>query len=140
MTIDASTAQKYLEKGFIDASQITKQTLGSAEGYFTKAGSSQADKLITETLNANFDKTIGNSLSENALTHMKNLGAASEGTFANKYDMFESLSKNKGFFETGGTADGMIYDFDFVDMREANKIIDWQNVPIADLSHYLHNK
>jgi len=113
MTLDASTAANYLDKGLIDASQITKQTLGSAEGYFTKAGSSQADKLITETLNANFDKTIGNSLSENALTHMKNLGAASEGTFANKYDMFESLSKNKGFFETGGTADGMIYDFDF---------------------------
>ena len=34
----------------------------------------------------------------------------------------------------------MIYDFDFVDMREANKIIDWKNVPIVDLSHYLHNK
>ena len=106
-------AASLLKSGTIDSSQISNQILGSAEGYFTKAGSSQADKLITETLNANFDKTIGNSLSENALTHMKNLGAASEGTFANKYDMFESLSKNKGFFESGGTADGIIYDFDF---------------------------
>ena len=114
MTLDASTASKYLKEGLIDASQITKQTLGSAEGYFTKAGSSQADKLITETLNANFDRTIGNSLSENALTHMKNLGSASEGTFANKYDIFDSLSKSKGFSTSGGTADGMIYDFDFI--------------------------
>ena len=113
MTIDASQAAKYLESGVIDASQITKQTLGSAEGYFTKAGSSEADKLITETLNATFDDTIGRNLSSNALTHMDNLATISDGTFANKFDMWDSMSKNKGFMESA-TADGSIaYDFDF---------------------------
>jgi len=113
MTIDASQAAKYLESGVIDASQITKQTLGSAEGYFTRAGSSEADKLITETLNKTFDDTIGQNLSSNALKHMDNLATISDGTFANKYDMWDSMSKNKGFFESGGTSDGIIYDFDF---------------------------
>jgi len=112
-SMTSEQALKAINSGQINASQISKQVLGSPEGYFTKAGSSQADKLITETLNANFDRTIGNSLSDNALTHMKNLGSASEGTFANKYDIFDSLSKNKGFSTSGGTADGMIYDFDF---------------------------
>ena len=46
------------KKGTIDASQITKQTLGSAEGYFTKAGSSEADKLLTETLNESYDDKL----------------------------------------------------------------------------------
>ena len=100
MTIDASQAAKYLESGVLDSSQISKQTLGSAEGYFTKAGSSEADKLITETLNKTFDDTIGRNLSDNALTHMNNLGTASEGTFANKFDMWDSMSKNKGFIES----------------------------------------
>ena len=107
-------AASLLKSGTIDSSQISNQVLGSAEGYFTKAGSSEADKLITETLNKTFDDTIGRNLSDNALTHMKNLGTASEGTFANKYDMWDSMSKNKGFFESGGTSDGIIYDFDFV--------------------------
>ena len=58
------TSCKIFKSGVIDSSQITKQTLGSAEGYFTKAGSSEADKLITETLNKTFDDTIGRNLSE----------------------------------------------------------------------------
>ena len=113
MTLDASTASKYLKEGLIDPSKITKQTLGSAEGFFTKAGSAEADKLITETLNATFDDTIGRNLSSNALTHMDNLATISDGTFANKFDMWDSMSKNKGFIESA-TADGSIaYDFDF---------------------------
>jgi len=34
----------------------------------------------------------------------------------------------------------LVHDFDFVDMREAAEIIDWNNVPIIDLSHYSNNK
>ena len=107
-------AASLLKSGTIDSSQISNQILGSAEGYFTKAGSSEADKLITETLNKTFDDTIGRNLSDNALKHMNNLGSISEGTFANKYDMWDSMSKNKGFIESA-TADGSIaYDFDFI--------------------------
>ena len=35
---------------------------------------------------------------------------------------------------------GSAYDFNFVDMREANTLIDWDNVPIVDLNHYSDNK
>ena len=35
----------------------------------------------------------------------------------------------------------MIYEFEFIDMRTADSIIDWDNVPVVDLSHYyLDNK
>ncbi len=34
----------------------------------------------------------------------------------------------------------LVHDFDFVDMREAAEVIDWNNVPIIDLSHYSNNK
>ena len=34
----------------------------------------------------------------------------------------------------------LVYDFDFIDMREAAKIVDWNNVPIIDLSHHSNNK
>jgi hypothetical protein len=34
----------------------------------------------------------------------------------------------------------MVYDFDFIDMREAAKLVDWDNVPIVDLSCYSDNK
>ena len=30
----------------------------------------------------------------------------------------------------------MIYDFDFIDMREADAIVDWENAPIVNLSHH----
>ena len=111
--MSSSDAMAAIQRGTLKASDISGQTLGSAEGFFTKAGSSEADKFITETLNKTFDDTIGRNLSDNALTHMNNLGSISEGTFANKYDMWDSMSKNKGFIESA-TADGSIaYDFDF---------------------------
>ena len=34
----------------------------------------------------------------------------------------------------------MVYDFDFIDMREAVKLVDWDNVPIVDLSCFSDNK
>jgi polysaccharide deacetylase family protein (PEP-CTERM system associated) len=34
----------------------------------------------------------------------------------------------------------LVYDFDFIDMREAAKIVDWNNVPIIDLSHHSNDK
>jgi hypothetical protein len=112
--MSSSDAMAAIQRGTLKASDISGQTLGSAEGWFTRAGSSEADKFITETLNKTFDDTIGRSLSDNALTHMKNLGSASEGTFANKFDMWDSLSKNKGYFETGTADGGVVYDFDFI--------------------------
>jgi len=34
----------------------------------------------------------------------------------------------------------LVNDFDFIDMREASQLVDWNNVPIVDLSHYSDNK
>jgi len=34
----------------------------------------------------------------------------------------------------------LVYDFDFIDMRQAAKIVDWNNVPIIDLSHHSNDK
>ena len=34
----------------------------------------------------------------------------------------------------------MVYDFDFNNMREAAKLVDWENAPIIDLSCYSDNK
>ena len=34
----------------------------------------------------------------------------------------------------------LIYDFDFIDLRDAAILVDWDNVPIVDLSHYSDNK
>ena len=34
----------------------------------------------------------------------------------------------------------LVYDFDFIDMREAAKIVNWNNVPIIDLSHHSNDK
>ena len=64
-TMTSQQAAGLLKSGAIDASQLSNQTLGSAEGWFTKAGSSNADKLVTETLNSTFDSTIGSSLDTN---------------------------------------------------------------------------
>ena len=50
--------------------------------------------------------------------------------FKSYYNLSKSYTKLKQ----------MVYDFDFIDMRTANSIIDWDNVPIVDLSHYSDNK
>ena len=34
----------------------------------------------------------------------------------------------------------LVYDFDFIDIRQATKIVEWNNVPIIDLSHHSNNK
>ena len=58
MTIDASQAAKALESGAIDVSQITKQTLGSKEGFFTKAGSTKSDSITTDIINESYKDKI----------------------------------------------------------------------------------
>ena len=51
-TMTSQQASALYQKGLIDAGQLSNQTLGSAEGWFTRAGSSEADKLVTETINS----------------------------------------------------------------------------------------
>ena len=35
---------------------------------------------------------------------------------------------------------GLVCDFDFIDMREAAEIVNWNNVPIIDLSLHSNDK
>ena len=50
-TMTSGQAAGLIDAGAIQGSQLSGQTLGSAEGWFTRAGSSEADKLVTQTIN-----------------------------------------------------------------------------------------
>ncbi len=92
-----------LKEGTIQASQLgTKQTLGSAEGWFTKAGSVDSDKLITETINKTFENSIGQSLDANTHTYLNDVlqGSLNNGTGANKFDAWEAIKNNSGVNKT----------------------------------------
>ena len=57
-------------------------------------------------------------------------GLSLKRKFKSYYNLSKSYTKLKQ----------MVYDFDFIDMREASQLVDWNNVPIVDLSHYSDNK
>ena len=88
-----------LSEGTIQASQLgTKQTLGSAEGWFTKAGTSEADNLVTKTINKTFEDSIGSSLDSNTRKYLMDVhsGSLNNGTGANYYDAWDSIKGNAG--------------------------------------------
>ena len=97
MTIDASTASKYLDKGLLDPSKITKQTLGSSEGFFTKAGSSQADNYITEAINKTYESKI-NALTGNTKRYYDDVlqFATDSGTLTNKGEIYNHVINSSG--------------------------------------------
>lgn len=57
-------------------------------------------------------------------------GLSLERKFKSYYNLSKSYTKLKQ----------MVYDFNFIDMREANSLVDWDNAPVVDLSHYSDNK
>ncbi|KRO70302.1 MAG: polysaccharide deacetylase [Cryomorphaceae bacterium BACL11 MAG-121128-bin16] len=57
-------------------------------------------------------------------------GLSLKRKFKSYYNLSKSYTKLKQ----------LVHDFDFIDMREADALIDWDNVPIVDLSHYSDNK
>ena len=107
-TLSSDAASELIAKGGINLSQpgaLSNQTLGSAEGWFTRAGSPNADKIITETLNSTFDDAIGNSLDTNGSRWINDLYTNGSGNsrYANKWDAYDSVKKS-GAWNT--TADG----------------------------------
>ena len=108
-TMTSQQAAGLLKSGAIDASQLSNQTLGSAEGWFTKAGSSNADKLVTETLNSTFDSTIGSSLDTNGSRWINDLYTNGTGNsrYANKWDAYDSVKQSNAWKTT---ADGTYVD------------------------------
>jgi len=57
-------------------------------------------------------------------------GISLKRKFKSYYNLSKSYTKLKQ----------IVSDFHFIDIREANNIIDWSNVPIVDLSSYSYNK
>jgi len=57
-------------------------------------------------------------------------GLSLERKFKSYYNLSKSYTK----------LNQMVYDFNFIDMREANSLIDWDSAPVVDLSHYSDNK
>ena len=97
MTIDASTAQKYLKQDLLDPSKITKQTLGSGEGLFTRAGSTEADNFITKAINETYADKV-KLLDVNGTRHftdLKNL-AMDAGTYTNDAEIFNYMVDGNG--------------------------------------------
>ena len=106
-TMTSEQAMSLYNKGLIDASQLSKQTLGSAEGWFTKAGSAEADNFITQTINTAMEPQI-NALEGNTKRYFNDLVAhqKSKGIHVDTQETYNSILKNKGTSYQG------ITDFD----------------------------
>jgi len=96
-SMKSADAVSMLQSGAIDASQISGQSLGSTEGWFTHAGSSEADKVITETINSamkdNVNLLQGDSQRyfNDLVAHQKNVGS-----YVNDSQAFDSVINNSG--------------------------------------------
>ena len=96
-TMTSEQALKAIQSGQINPSQLSKQTLGSAEGFFTKAGSSEADKFITDAINKTYESKI-NALTGNTKTYYDNLlnAATNSGTLTNKGEIYNHVINSGG--------------------------------------------
>jgi len=105
--VKSGDAMSMLQSGAIDASQISGQSLGSQSGWFTKAGSAEADNFITQTINTAMDPQI-NALQGNSKKYFNDLYEfqKSKGININKQETYNSIIKNKGTSYQG------ITDFD----------------------------
>ena len=96
-SMKSADAVSMLQSGAIDASQISGQSLGSTEGWFTHAGSSEADKVITETINSamkdNVNLLQGNSRKyfDDLIMHQKD-----KGIYINDAEAFDTVINSKG--------------------------------------------
>ncbi|MAW20892.1 MAG: polysaccharide deacetylase [Flavobacteriales bacterium] len=57
-------------------------------------------------------------------------GLSLKRKFKSYYNLSKSYTKLKQ----------LAYDFDFIDIRQAEKMIDWDQAPLVDLTHYSDNK
>jgi len=96
-SMTSEQALKAIDLGQINPSQLSKQTLGSAEGFITKAGSSKSDSLITDIINSTYESKI-NLLDKDGLRHFNNVldTAKNAGTYTNKGEIFNSITKGQG--------------------------------------------
>jgi len=94
--MSSSQAYEMVQKGMIDASQLGKQTLGSAEGFFTKAGNTY-DNLITDVINETYADKI-KMLDVNGTRHFNDLVNVSKeaGFYPNHGEIFNHMTSGNG--------------------------------------------
>ena len=128
-TMTSGQAAGLIDAGAIQGSQLSGQTLGSAEGWFTKAGSSEADKLVTQTINnameSNVNMLQGNSQKyfNDLVTHQKDIGS-----YVNNSEAFDTVVNNTGTnyngitdFDGAYNSDlGMTGDYKLINPNEPN--------------------
>ena len=95
--ISSTEAASLIERGTLQGSDIYSQTLGSKEGWFTKAGSSEADKLVTETINSAMKDNV-NLLQGNSKTYFDDLimHQKDKGIYINDAEAFDTVINSKG--------------------------------------------
>jgi len=95
--MSASDAATAIEKGTLKASQIGEQVLGSKEGFFTKAGSTKSDSIITDIINESYKDKI-KMLDVNGTRHFNDLINVSKqaGTYTNDAEIFNYMLDNNG--------------------------------------------
>jgi len=96
-TLTSQEAKEQLASNLISPNQLGKQTLGSKAGFFTKAGSTEADKLITNIIDATYESKI-NMLDKDGLRYFNDVynTAKEAGTLTNKGEIFNSITKSNG--------------------------------------------
>jgi hypothetical protein len=103
-TMTAEQAGSLIQSGAMDSSNLMGQTLGSPEGWFTKAGSSEADKLITQTINNAMEPQL-KMLDKNSLRYFNDHVSFQQGngSYVNHSQAYDSVINNKGTTRTFAT-------------------------------------
>ena len=85
----------------MDPSNLMGQKFGSAEGWFTKAGSSEADKLITQTINNAMEPQL-KMLDKNSLRYLNDHVSFQQGngSYVNHSQAYDSVINNKATTRT----------------------------------------
>jgi hypothetical protein len=133
-SMTSSQAAKALELGQISGEQLSGQTLGSKAGFFTKAGSTKSDSLITDIINSTYESKI-NLLDKDGLRHFNNVleTAKSAGTYTNKGEIFNSITQGKGI-----TPQYMDFTDDVIGYStDLSKIGDYRLVGPVDGNNYV---
>ena len=119
--VKSGDAMSMLQSGAIDASQISGQSLGSEAGWFTKAGSAEADNFITQTINTAMEPQI-NALEGNSKKYFNDMwnDQVAKGINVNKQETYNSILKNKGTSYQG------ITDFDGSYVTDLGKTGDYK--------------
>ena len=116
-SMTSAEAAKALELGQISSEQLSKQTLGSQKWFVQ--GSTEADKIITETINDAYKSTY-NTFSPNAQTYFNDLKrrATDINTYVNDAEIGGAV-ENSIAASKSATSDGLnVIDIDFAKTQD----------------------